>query len=391
MKKQINSIIAIILTFLLLSACSNNATENSTINTNNSTNENTEASQTGNNKISLISEFSNGFAFVQYLDDDNTYCIDKTGKQLFKLENCNIYNIAKFNKKIGIIETTKPGEYILCDTKGNTYKAEDFNASRIVLDTDVHIEAFLDGYIILEKKEESYTGTKIEMSIIDSDFNTLVAFSDELAEKINNNEMNVNGTRYHDGYLYNHSTNNILNLRTGEQFSDLTQIKTTEPSLSYWANNSYGSEFENLEWGDIYNEITGEVISKVKDSDSIAQISFIKNLGLATYFSDNGTWFNIIDKDGNIKFEPIKAENAEIKFDGETILTAETCTVEKNNTFTQVFSIKTYNTLGKLLGEITIENWSSGGSIIFNDGVLIIYNNQTEEYTLYNSNLKKLF
>ncbi len=383
MKKTAIVFIVVVLIFALLTACSNkgDATSNKESNA-------PGALQVENSSISLIAGFSNGLAFVQYNDDQNTYCIDKTGKQLFKIENCNIYNFAKFNDKIAMIEAA---EIILCDKEGTIFKAADLNASRIVLDTDNHKQAFLDGYIILERREESYTGTKIEMSIIDSEFNTLVPFSAELAEIINSNIMNVNGTNYYDGYLYFEDT--ILDLRTGTKMSDRTQMITESPMLSYWANGTYGGSgfYEHLEWGDIYNALTGEVVAKVKDSESISDISFVGGLGLAIYYSDNGMWFNIIEQNGTAKFEPIKAEGSEINFDGETIVTHNKCKVEKNNTVIEGLSVKSYDVLGNLLGEIVLEDCSSGGGVSLNDGVIEVYNFLTKEVSLYNSSLEELF
>ncbi len=397
MKKAINLIVVSILVFSLLTACSskdsptnNTSNSNSDSNSNNTSNP-TSTSQVDESKIASITDFSNGLAFVQYIDDKNTYCIDKSGKQLFVLENCNIYNFAKFNTKIAMIQTTNINEYILCDKQGKIYTAEDFSASRIVLDTNNHKQAFLDGYIILERREESYTGTKIEMSVIDSDFTTLVPFSVELAEIINSNIMNVNGTNYYDGYLYFEDT--ILDLRTGTKSSDRTQMSTKVPKLSYWANGTYGTSgfYDHLEWGDIYNALTGEVIAKVKESENISNIFFVGDLGLARYHSDNGTWFNIIAQDGNTKFEPIKAEGSEMRFDGETILTLNKCKVEKENAVIEGLSVKSYDVLGTLLGEIVLEDWSWGGSLSLNDGVIKVYNIATKEISLYNSALEELF
>lgn len=393
MKKPINLIVIAALILSLLTACSSkdgavNNADNSNSDRNNVTN-NASTSQVDVSNISIISDFTNGLAFVQYNDDKSIYCIDKTGAQLFELENCNIYNFAKFNNKVAIIETTNFNEYIICDKQGKIYKPEDFGASRIVLDTENHKKAFLDGYIILERSEESYTGTKIEMSVIDSDFTTLVPFSVDLADTINSNEMNINGTGYYNGYLYYNNT--ILDLRTGTKLSDRTQMKISDPKFSYWANGSYGNSFEHLQWGDIYNELTGEVVAKVKESEAISNISFVGNTGLATYYSDNGMWFNIIDQNGTAKFEPIKAEGSEIKFDGETILTLNKCKVEKGNAVIEGLSVKSYDVFGTLLGEIILEDWSWGGNLSLNDGVIKVYNLATKEISLYNSALEELF
>lgn len=388
MKKTIYLIVMAVLALSLLTACSNKVgTASNTSNTSNKGSNAPGAPQVEISSISSITEFSNGLAFIQYNDDKNTYCIDKTGKQLFKLENCNIYNFAKFNDKIAMIETTNWKEFILCDKDGNISKAEDFNASRIVLDTNNHEQAFLDGYIILERREESYTGTKIEMSIIDSDFTTLVPFSVELAEIINSDEMR---REYYDGYFYYEDT--ILDLRTGTMLFDRTQMKVSAPLLSYWESDSPSLyEYKHLERGDIYNRLTGEVVAKVKESKSISNISFVGNIGLAIYYSDNGMWFNIIEQNGTAKFEPIKAESSErsgIKFDGETILTLNKCEVEKDNAVIWGLSVKSYDVLGNLLGEIVLED---GGPIYFNDGVIEVYNTATKEISLYNSALEELF
>lgn len=381
MKKTIFFIVTLLLTFLLTS-CSGK--ENSA----DSKKANKGTSQADVGSISEISEFSNGLAFVKYSGDENTYCIDKTGKQLFKLEIETpdlAFNFAKFNDKVAIIATTDRG-YFICDKKGKTYTAEDFDATRIVLDTDNHKLAFLDGYIILERKEESYTGTKTEMSIMDSDLHTLVPFSAEFAEKINSESMNVK--YYYDGYLYFRELYGtgakILDLRTGKQLTDTTQMKVSKPFYSYLPKGTSGGCFgENLEYGDIYNELTGEVIAKVKEKESVSQILFYGDIGLATYDnSDNGTWFNIIDKNGESKFEPIQAGYSEIRFDGETILI-----IDRHQTLNAKVSLKTYDVSGNLLGEAEKENVT----INFNDGVIEMYDLTKEEYLLYDPRLETLF
>ncbi len=391
MKKTINLIVIAALVLSLLTACSckyrpiinagiGNIDGSNVIN-------NIITPKVDVSNITQISDFSNGLAFVRYKDDNSIYCIDKTGAQLFALENCIISNITKFNNKVAVISTTNTNEYIICDKQGKIYKLEDFGASRIVLGEECHRKAFLDGYIILERREESYTGTKIEMSVIDSDFTTLVPFSVDLAGIIY--KMDMYTTKYYNGYLYNYDT--ILDLRTGAMLSDRTQMKVSAPLLSYW-RYGYGTDdksFEHLQWGDIYNELTREVVANVKECKSISDISFVGNLGLATYYTDNGTWFNVIEQNGTAKFEPIKAGDSEILFDGEIILTHESCKVEKDNTVSYGLSVKTYDLLGNLLGEIFLESW--GGRFSLNDGVIIVYNSNTEEYSLYNSTLEELF
>ena len=350
----------------------------------------TSQSQTEVSSITSISGFSNGLAFVQFKDDPYTYGIDKTGKRLFKMGNC--YVDAGFNGKVAMIVTYSgyDRESALCDKNGNIYKAEDFGASRFVLNTDNHRRAFLDGYIILERREESYTGTKIEMSIMDSDFNTLVPFSVELAEAIDEYLLNVAGTGYYDGYLYWLSSfeDIILDLRTGTILTDRTQVKVSSPLLAFKEPGTVGGTFDYLSGGDIYNAITGEVIAHVEES-TISNISFVGNIGLATYHTDNGTWFNIVDQNGTAKFEPIKAEgavyNSGIEFDEETILTYY------NNTAIEELSLKSYDLLGNLLGEIVVKDWPMSGSISFTDGVIVIGSAWKGEYFLYNSALEKLF
>lgn len=379
MKKTIIFIVVAVLAFSLLTSCSN---ENNPTNNNKGGNA-LSTSQIDVSNISRFTEFSNGRAFLKYKDDANTYCIDKTGKVLFSLEGCNINNFAKFNGKLAMIETSSYQEYILCDEKGKIYKAEDFGASRIVLEQDIHKQAFLDGYIIMERREESYTGTKIELCVLDSDLNTLVPFSSDL---------NVNGYDYYDGYIF-YLDNTFLDLRTGKLVTDSAQINVSAPLLTYFSNGSYSQRYEHLQGGDIYNAITGEVVGTVEGSESISSISFKGDVGLAIYYTDNGIWFNAIAQDGTAKFEPIKANVTDasgIKFDGETILLTYQCLKESTNTIG--LGLTTYDTSGNLLGEVVVEDWSFYlGSISLNDGVIKLYDSPTKKYTLFNSALVELF
>lgn len=390
MKKAINLIIAAVLVFSLLTACTiNDVPSNGTINSSGNTANTTNKKQIDTRKISNILDFSNGLAFLKYKDDNTIYCIDKTGKQIFTLENCFLIlgsGYYEFNEKVALIETLQE-EIMLCDRNGKIYKAEDFNAARIVDDERVFLQAFLDGYIILERREESFTGTKIEMSIMDSDFTTLVPFSVELAEILNSDIWGYAGDQYWDGYLYKYDY--IVDLRTGTKSSDRTKISTNNPELEYRAVGTSGGKFNHLQAGDIYNNINGEVIGKVEDHENISCISFAKGLGLAEYHTDNGTWFNIITQDGNAKFQPIKAGES-VKFDGETILAANKYTIE--NKRTPGIELKTYDIQGNLLGEIVLEDLSTAyGTVTLSDGVIQIHNYDTGEYLFLDSSLKKLF
>ena len=391
MKKTINLIIAVVLIFSLLTACSTQSDPST-----NKGGTNLGSSKVDTSNIYFATEFSNGLSFIQYEDDKQTaHCIDKAGNKLFELENCNLLNFAKYNGKIAIVETSTADGYIICDKNGKVHNAADFGASRIVLNTDNHKQAFMDGYIILERSEESYTGTKIEMSIIDSDFNTLVPFSSELAETINSESFNINGTGYYDGYLYDFAYKGteatILNLRTGTQLSDTTQIKVSKPLLEYYADGTYGHRFEHLEWGNIYNGLTGEIVANVQEHESISQISFVGDIGLATYWTDNGIWFNVIDQNGTAKFEPLKADSQNISFDGENILVvSDAGFVEKEDGTVYTTSLKTYDVNGNLLGELVVEGTKyQGPSARLNDGVIWVNNHTT--YIPYNSSLKELF
>lgn len=380
MKKIINLIIISIMLTVMLTACSNKG------NTHNDQVENSEISQKiDTDNISYATSFSNGFAFIQYKNADNpycSYCIDKTGKEIFKIENTNLYNCAKFNEKIAMVETTTPEEFIICDKNGNVTKAEKFGASRFVLETINHRKAFLDGYIILERQNESYNGTKIEMSIINSAFETLAPFSEDLAETISS--LKTNGTYYFDGYFCFDDI--LLDLRTGEKISDRTKINTKNIPLFY-----------STESGEIYNDLTGGAIAKISENESISEMTFIGSLGLAKYNTDNGLWFNIMAQDGSAKFQPIKAGEAVVKFDGETILTAEKCSIKKENSTIDGIGLKTYDINGNLMGETTVETkYSVPITVASIDAIIdvnesIIKVSDGETYLFFDSVLKELF
>lgn len=345
--------------------------------------------------ISKTADFTNGLAFIQYEGDDMVYCIDKTGKIVFTLsEGRRLYD-AQFNGKLAMVNMIEAGgtkKKFLCDKQGKMYYAEDLGASQIVINNDNHKKAFMDGYIILEQREESYTGTVVKMSIMDSEFNTLVPFSVELAEILNDYTMNVNGTAYYDGYLYFEDT--ILNLRTGMLLTDRAQMQVSAPLLGYRSHGSYGGAFEHLEWGDIYNTITGEVIAKAEESEAISSIKFVNNMGLATYFTDNGDWFNIIGADGAAKFQPIKkrSRDSRILFDGNVILVYGSHVVEKDGQIVQMYTLQTYDISGNLLGEMNSEEWKQSDTYIeLSDGVIRASNHKTNETLFLNAALEKLF
>ncbi len=401
MKKTVSLIIFAILIMLPLVGCSNKAPSNineaddssgSFETSSNAEGVSTDSAKVDVNKISDITDFSNGLAFLEYENDDRLYCIDKNGNQIFALENCYIvYSVDKqfpiFNKKIAMIE--KANGYILCDKKGKIYTAEDFGASRIC----GYQEAFLDGYIVLAREEESYKGTKVEMSIMDSDFTTLVPFSTKLASTIEDNHFD-----YYDGYFYNEDI--ILDLRTGSTLSKKEDMNVSPALLSYWSTGNYAtdSKLKHLKGGDIYNAITLEVVANAEESEEISDVRFVGDVGLASYYSDHIYWFNVITKDGKPRFQPIKGTPyiEDIEFDGETILVSDTCTFEKDGKTIHGISLKTYNTDGKLLGErffdsdgLSRRQW--GGSVRLNEGVITVYDTNTKKTSVFNKELKELF
>lgn len=399
MKKIFSFTIVLMLVFSLLSACSNDDRSSRRKNADDSSDksyidffdngDNTFApSDVDCSNISWLTDFSNGRAFVKYNDDNNIYCIDKKGKHLFTLQDCTLGYFDKFNGKISMHGKKSTDEYFFCDKNGKVYEAADFGASRFILKYDEHKEAFMDGYIFLERREESYTGTVTEMSIIDSDFKTLVPFSVELADKIND-ILDGSGEGYYDGYLYNDDT--IMDLRTGMLLTDRTQMKVSAPLLEYCQNNSYD---KNLKKGDIYDAITYKVIAKADESELISDIWFRKDLGLARYYSDNGDWFSIIGSDGIAKFSPIKQLQI-IDFDGEIILTYGYTTVRRDNKEIGVLIIRTYDVSGNLLGEMEIEGVrGTTSSVSLSDGVIVVgisHSSDNKEYMILDSKLKNLF
>lgn len=391
MKKTVSLIIFAILIMLPLVGCSNRAPSDineagdfsgSFETSSNAEGVATDSAKVDVNKISQITDFSNGLAFLEYENDDRLYCIDKNGNQIFALENCNIVQDPKFNKKIAMIR--KANGCILCDKKGKIYTAEDFGASSICM----YLGPFLDGYIVLEREEESYKGTKVEMSIMDSDFTTLVPFSTKLASTIKENHFD-----YYDGYFYNEDI--ILDLRTGSTLSKKEEMNVSPALLSYWSKGSYAtdSKWKHLKGGDIYNAITLEVVAKAEESEEISSVDFVGDVGLAFYYSDHIYWFNVITKDGKSRFQPIKGTpyTHDIEFDGETILVSYTGTFEKDGKTIHGISLKTYNTDGNLLGEQFFDGDGVSGNVRLNEGVITVYDRNTKKTTIFNKELKELF
>lgn len=88
----------------------------------------------------------------------------------------------------------------------------------------------------------------------------------------------------------------------------------------------------------------------------------------------------------------IEIRKSNLFFDGETILTISEYQTAKDNSITNVLTLKTYDISGNLLGEKSPYPENTGlTNVTLNDGVIEVYSTTTDEFILYNSDLKELF
>lgn len=334
-----------------------------------SSNESQKIKHTGkkiSGEITSASLFSDGLAFVCIDNDDQTtYCITKEGYIVYQIDNEFISTVNVQTYVGGLILINGK----LYDTQGNVTNPEDLGV------TQFYDFAFEGGYIIADIITADYSSTKKELCVFGKNLDVIIAPSEELYLAVEDSITRSSETYYYQDTVYFQQNDCFLNLKTGE----ISEDAPFEIPSSMWKVTSEGYIFDETVYLD------------VKKYENINSISGFNN-GKATiefYNKDAKLYFfSLIDEEGNLLFDPIQSsEKVAIltEYDGyDTIIVYP---------YKNCQNVKSYNTKGKLLGEL--DRTSSKETWIFDvgDGVIRVrYGSPYHTYySYYNSDFTPLF
>ncbi len=163
--------------------------------------------------IAAGSVFSEGKAFVSLAaDNDTTYCINKDGYILFKLnEKMGAIGTIDCTFKNGLTLIQKYQEQHICDKNGKVTYPKDVGATKFY---DIGFEG---GYILAEVVESTFDSTVKKAGIMNTDFEWTVGPTEELYKYINKlNLVSYTKDRYFNDIVYIGKAKVYLDLKTGK-------------------------------------------------------------------------------------------------------------------------------------------------------------------------------
>ena len=320
--------------------------------------------ETVNGPFVFASDFHEGYAFVEKHSERGTvYCIDKTGKEIFKVEN---YMPDGVNQNPDAADLCFSNGYVsilgnLYDTSGRKITPESLGVTEFIRLYDRRNDGFFHasaampgGYILAKKTTSTYDTAKQELGILNSELEWTVPLSEEFHQRF----MGAWDQRFTDfigTHIYLGNENYYLDPATGI-------ITDTKPSnlkddSSSWERWTYSDETTKEIWygssrEDIRLRITvnANVIHAAPFCNGKAPI-LLQNEITKEYFA------TIINESGAFLFDPIKLEmdsdsslfGPEVYFDGSYLIIAEDYNAERSNPI-KIFVL---DATGKLVQETT--------------------------------------
>ena len=165
--------------------------------------------------ITRGTNFSNGLALVQTNDKSKASCINKDEYIVFELDVPSEYSsyIDPLNLEFIGGYILIPWSGALYDSKGNATYPEDVGATAFY---DIALEG---GYILADKVTASFSNTKKELGVMNTDFEWVIEPSEEIFQAIAFRQTNTivsSSLYYFDDYIYSDDTKVYFNLKTGE-------------------------------------------------------------------------------------------------------------------------------------------------------------------------------
>ncbi len=241
--------------------------------------------------------FSSGRAWVTDENYGNlNICINEKGEILFKLDG--LYDaLSAFINGYALIDSIEVGKTAsIIDTNGEVVVSSETHGFTDVLDRsetyNYNSKAFKDGYLAVYKEIESFDGLSYQYGVLSNAGEWILELSDEY---LPNEKFSAYG--YEGGYFY---------LRS----------KTTNEYL-YW-NLDDGSTDVNapdLSCGDE----TPDVKDRYPTANEIGVLLSDAKYTYIRFKNESGTYYySLIDRDGNLKFDPVELTSYTVGFDEDT-------------------------------------------------------------------------
>ena len=360
-------------------------------------------------KITDAKDFSDGVAWVR--DENNkVYLIDEKGKELFELGEISRGlgipdSVENFIDGYAKVEDEKSERII--DKKGKTV---------LTINEDMEVENSGDGFAIVETDEEDYLGTTEKMGLYDLEKQEYIL---ELSENYTRMKYLGEGMflvlQKEEGSYKTPAF--IFNTETAQTVKGPTEDRYIEEMANY--NNGYavavkdgtfclidknGNEktlgvdgFYGLTTGKyaegliyikeaFYDENGNKVIDLAEQNVSNYPV-FVDGYALVTFDNGSNDYYTIMDKSGEFLFEPIKfistdnvrdTESFAIYDDQEELAKGGYILARENSQY------KVIDIQGET--KLQLDRFERPDSEITDDGIISIYNTQTNEH--YYKNLE---
>ena len=362
-----------------------------------------EDENSGEVKITDAKDFSDGVAWVRD-ESNNVYLIDKNGKELFEL--------GKISRGLGIpdnVEDFKGGFAVVEDEKGE--RVIDKKGKTVLqINDEMEVENSGDGFAIIQTEEEDYLGKTKKMGLYDLEENKYVLDLSEnytRMEYLNEGMFLViqkeEGSYKTPAFIYNAETAQTVKGPTEDRYVEeiseyndgyATAVKDGTFCLIDKNGNEKSLGIDGLyglargEYGDglvyikeaFYDENGNKVID-LADQNVNNYPVFINGYAFVTFNNGSNKYYTIMDKTGEFLFEPKKfistdnvrdTDSFAIYDDQEKLAKGGYLLTRENSQF------KVIDVNGDT--KLQLDRFERPDSEITDDGIISIYNTQTNEH-----------
>lgn len=329
-------------------------------------------------EIIAASDFSEGLAFVELSNDKGrTYCIDKKGNIVFRLDiklSAMGYIYATFINGLAYVNVG------LCDKTGKVTRPEDVGATNFI-----YVSTLRAGYILAEVIESDYSSTTKKLGVLNTKFEWTVEPTENLYNEFSNKygSLAISTASITSDYtvgdlFYCSDLNKILNLKTGEVINDKEKIGEIDSSLWVLGANftQYTGYYLPGEGSDLSEDRL--VLDLTKNGVVCSATNFVDGKAAIVYHnaSANKYYVTMIDDQGKHLFEPVETKYKSVENDGKYILVTEDRCAEA------------FDDSGEKLGKIDFStDLNKSYSFYFNDGIVLLRAGSGYNYTCYYYNV----